>query len=76
MISLPLLFRMYDWVATGPLMCITAYRQQGNCLSALPLGVLFFGTILIYLYDHLMPLCFPFVLYASFIYQDISIMLR
>ena len=67
---------MHVEVATCSLMRITAYRQQGNCLSAPPLDVLFFGTNLIYLYDLLMPLYFPFVLHASFIYQDISIMLR
>ena len=30
-------------VTTGPLMRITYYRQQGNCLSAPPVGSPFFG---------------------------------
>ena len=64
-----------------PQVCVKAgvYRQQGNCLSAPPLGDL--SLLLRYdfisnCYDHLMPLYDPYVVpifYASFIYQDSSI---
>ena len=68
-----------------PVIDEVAYRQHGNCLSAPPVGSLFFdypndffhssfyGLITHMTLDAPM---FPFVHYASFIYQDISIMLR
>ena len=68
-----------------PVIDEVAYRQHGNCLSAPPVGSQFFGSLNDFLHSSFYGLMthttldafmFPFVLYASFIYQDISIMLR
>lgn len=52
-------------VTTGSLMCITAYRQQGNCLSAQPLGGSRSGNdfmILMTLNAPMFsPLCYPYL---------------
>ena len=68
-----------------PVIDEVAYRQHGNCLSAPPVGSQFFGSLNDFFHPSFYGLMthmtldapiLPFVLYASFIYQDISIMLR
>ena len=68
-----------------PVIDEVAYRQHGNCLSAPPVGSQFFGSLNDFFHSSFYGLMthttldafmLPFVLYASFIYQDISIMLR
>ena len=68
-----------------PVIDEVAYRQHGNCLSAPPVGSPSFGLPNDFFHSPVYGLMthttldafmLPFVLYASFIYQDISIMLR
>ena len=72
--------RTQDEVIHRSVLKAEVYRQQGNCLSAPPLGdlsLLLWYDFYFYCYDHLMPRYDPYVtpiFYASFIYQDSSIM--
>ena len=65
-----------------PVIDEVAYRQHGNCLSAPPVGSPFFGLpndfFCSSLYDLMTHTTFdaPMFSLCSFIYQDISIMLR
>ena len=65
-----------------PQVCVKAgvYRQQGNCLSAPPLGdsslLLWYDSISIFITNIWCPFMTPMlppIFYASFIYQDSSI---
>ena len=65
-----------------PVIDEVAYRQHRNCLSAPPVGSLFFGLPNDFFYLSLSGLMTyttldaPMFSFCSFIYQDISIMLR